>query len=241
MKKKIKSHNNVLPLRKESQEKLALQAEAPNMASEELKYMTAQCLMNALECKDPYTFRHSIRVSFYSCLLGRELGLSDDEIKELELCGLFHDLGKISIPDNILQKPYQLSEDEFLIMKKHPEDSEFIIKNYEQFKNIAKYVRHHHERWDGRGYPDKLKEEEIPFFSRIVLIADTFDSMTSTRPYRQGLPNQVAYDELIQFSNIQFDGNLVKKFIAGMKKEEKDESTEIFAYALKRTISKKAA
>lgn len=188
--------------------------------------LTVKSLLNALHCKDDYTWGHSLRVAFYCLSVGREMGFSESELYELEVSALFHDIGKIGVPDAVLQKPSRLTEDEFLEMKLHPTKSAQILEEFPLFKLIAKNAKHHHERYDGRGYPDSLKNEEIPLFSRIILIADTFDAMTSTRPYRKGLPYEVAYQELIEFSGTQFDPMIVTHFIAAMKKEQqKSEET----------------
>lgn len=183
--------------------------------------MAARSILHALDLKDHYTFGHSTRVAFYSVLCGKELGLGEEELYELELAALFHDIGKIGIPDQILTKPERLEPDEFEIMKKHPVMSYEILKDFDTFQEIAIITRHHHERYDGRGYPDRLKGEDIPFHSRIILVSDTFDAMTSTRPYRKGLPYEVAFDELNQFSGSQFDPEIVKAFINALEKEDK--------------------
>ena len=177
-------------------------------------------MLKTLKIKDEYTYGHSIRVAYFSVVTGKEKRLSADEMYNLELAALFHDLGKIGVPNQVLNKPSRLEEDEFLVMKKHPEMSSTILEDIPLFKDIALYAKHHHERYDGRGYPSKLKGEDIPLASRIILIADTFDAMTSTRPYRKGLPYQVAYDELKEFSGSQFDPNVVEHFIKAMKREE---------------------
>ncbi len=181
----------------------------------------ARSILQALDLKDHYTFGHSTRVAFYSVLAGKELGLNDQELYELELAALFHDIGKIGIPDEILTKPERLNVKEFEVMKKHPVMSYEILKDFQTFHDIAIITRHHHERYDGRGYPDRLKGEEIPFHSRIILVADTFDAMTSTRPYRKGLSYTVAFEELSQFSGSQFDPKIVIAFIAALEKESR--------------------
>ncbi len=183
--------------------------------------MAARSILYALDCRDHYTFGHSMRVAYFSLVTGKEYGLNDEKLYELEMAALFHDIGKIGIPDSILNKPQRLDEEEFLIMKKHPEISAEILRGFEDFRKIAHYARHHHERYDGRGYPKGLKGNDIPLFSRMILIADTFDAMTSSRPYRKGLPFDVAFEELIEFSGSQFDAELVRCFVEGMKKEEK--------------------
>jgi putative nucleotidyltransferase with HDIG domain len=170
-------------------------------------------VLKTLSYKDNNTFHHSLRTAKYSTLLGNEIKLSNLELIELELAAIFHDIGKIATPDNILNKPARLTEDEFHIMKQHPVKSYELLNEIEGFSNIAKGARGHHERFDGNGYPDALKGEEIPLYSRIILISDTFDSMTEDRVYRKGLSKKIAFEELQEFSGTQFDGNLVKSFI----------------------------
>ena len=182
--------------------------------------MSVRALLKALECKDDYTFGHSMRVAFYSLQLGKEYGLSDEQLYDLELAALFHDIGKIGVPDSVLLKPARLDEDEFLKMKKHPELSAEILKGFAPFEEAAKFAKHHHERYDGRCYPDGMAGEDIPLYSRIILIADTFDAMTSTRPYRKGLPYEVAFEELREFAGSQFDPNLVEFFIKAMERDQ---------------------
>lgn len=183
--------------------------------------MAAKTILKALDCKDAYTYGHSMRVAYFAISLGKEMGLTEEELYDLELSALFHDIGKIGVPDSVLLKPSRLTEDEFLAMKSHPSKSYEILKEFTHFEKVATYAKHHHERYDGRGYPDGLKGEDIPLFSRIILIADTFDAMTSSRPYRKGLEYDVAFAELLEFSDSQFDGKLVKHFISAMTKESK--------------------
>lgn len=181
--------------------------------------MAVRSILHALDCKDHYTFGHSTRVAFYAVTLGRELNLSEDELYDLELAALFHDIGKIGIPDSILLKEGPLTSEEFAIMKTHPVQSYEILKDFEPFEKIAISVKHHHERYDGKGYPGGLKGDEIPLVARILLIADTFDAMTSSRPYRKGLAYDIAFDELQSCSGSQFDHMLVINFLKAMKKE----------------------
>lgn len=188
--------------------------------------MAVKILLNALKCKDDYTWGHSLRVAYFCISVGRELGLSGPELYELEISALFHDIGKIGVPDSVLQKPARLSEEEFLEMKAHPVKSYLILKDFPIFHNMALGAKHHHERYDGRGYPDQLKGENIPLFSRIILIADTFDAMTSTRPYRKGLSFDIAFSELREFAGSQFDPKVVEAFIKAIAKEQnKNEET----------------
>lgn len=225
----MKKKNNVLKFPKSDQSAvsfisiLQLSKKVQDLEDQNKKIaeMSIKTILQALEAKDKYTYGHSMRVTYFALVVGKELGISDQELYELEVSALFHDVGKIGVPDHILNKPSRLDEDEFQVMKKHPEMSAEILRGYDIFETAATNAKHHHERFDGRGYPDGLKGESIPLFSRIILIADTFDAMTSTRPYRKGLPYSVAFEELMQFSGSQFDTDLVKAFIRGMRKEEK--------------------
>lgn len=201
----------------------------------------ARTILKALDQKDCYTFGHSIRVAYFSIVTGLEANLSSDEMYELELSALFHDIGKIGTPDLILNKPFRLSEEEFNIMKKHPENSFEILRDFPLFEKIAGNVKLHHERYDGKGYPMGIKGNEIPFASRVILIADTFDAMTSTRPYRKGLAYEIAYDELRQFSGTQFDPAIVELFIQGMTKERIKGEKEFYLSVLDKKFDKEAA
>jgi len=192
----------------------------------ELFELSIRSLLSALKCKDEYTWGHSLRVAYFCVSVGKELGLSDEELYELEVSALFHDLGKIGVPDSVLRKPSRLTDEEFLEMKLHPNKTFEILQEFPIFNKMAINAKFHHERFDGRGYPEGLKGEAIPFFARIILIADTFDAMTSTRPYRKGLPIEVAFAELREFAGSQFDPMVVEKFISSMTKEQiKNEST----------------
>lgn len=179
---------------------------------------TVHCLLDALRAKDHYTFHHSLRVANYSLILAEGLDLTAEQKYDLKLAALLHDIGKIGIPESILKKPHRLSEDEFLIMKNHPIYSAEILKSHPYLTHIAHYALHHHERFDGRGYPDGLAGLDIPEASRIILIADTFDAMTSSRPYRKGLDDELAFSELVKFSGKQCDPNLVEIFIQEISK-----------------------
>ena len=176
----------------------------------------ARALLEALKARDPYTYGHCSRVARNASLLAKAAGLSETDQKIIEFSSLFHDLGKIGIPDQILLKPGRLTHEEELIMKAHPIKSVEIIQPLTQnafFKSTVPGIRYHHERIDGRGYPDGIQGSDIPLPARIILIADTFDAMTTTRPYRKGRGNEFAYRELKQFSGRQFDDQLVDIFI----------------------------
>ncbi|MBL7665966.1 MAG: HD-GYP domain-containing protein [Bacteriovoracaceae bacterium] len=210
-------------------------------AQKKANEMAARAILHALDCKDHYTFGHSMRVTYYSLVLGKQLGCTPSELYELQLSALFHDIGKIGTPDRILLKEDRLTEEEFQIMKQHPVKSAEILDGFEGFEQISINARHHHERWDGKGYPDNLQGEEIPFFSRVILIADTFDAMTSTRPYREGLSHEVAFQELLDFAGSQFDPAMVPQFIEGMKKEDEKNKETFYISVMGEEFTKKAA
>ncbi len=172
-----------------------------------------QTLRYTVEAKDPYTRGHSDRVSEYAVLLGKQLGISEDDIRTLRIGGLFHDIGKIGIPDNILLKETKLTDDEYLQIKKHPSIGSDILCNAEVFNDIIPIVKHHHERYDGNGYPDNLKGENIPYLARITTVADTFDAMTSKRTYRNDLPLDVVKSEFERCSGSQFDPEMASTFL----------------------------
>ncbi len=203
--------------------------------------MAARTILKALDAKDKYTYGHSMRVTYFSMVLGKELGMSDKDMYDLQLSALFHDIGKIGTPDAVLNKPTRLTDEEFKIMKKHPTESYEILKGFSVFEKVARFAKHHHERYDGRGYPDGLKGEQIPLYSRIILIADTFDAMTSTRVYRKGLPYQTAFEELEEFSGSQFDPDLVVSFIKGMKKEQAKKEDKFYIPLMDEMYDKDAA
>ncbi len=182
------------------------------MDLKELFYKTIKSISAALDAKDEYTHGHSLRVTLYSLILANDLNLSDAKLEEIETAGLLHDIGKIAIPQSILCKPGRLTEDEFQIMKLHPENSERLITNVKKLKGISSWLKTHHERWDGMGYPDGLSGEEIPLTARIIAIADTYDAMTSTRSYRKALSHEIAIEEIKNCTGTQFDPILAKMF-----------------------------
>lgn len=176
----------------------------------------SHALLQALKERDPYTYGHCRRVARQAKLLAKAAGLSEEEQTIIEYSSIFHDLGKMGIPDRILFKSEQLTLQEEALMRSHPEKSVSILKPLEQipfFNSLFPGIRHHHERMDGMGYPDGIKGDEIPLNARIILIADTFDAITTTRPYRKGKLDEFAYKELKLFSGRQFDSQLVKIFL----------------------------
>jgi len=163
--------------------------------------------------KDKHIFNHSKHVSNMCCLVGKELQLSKSELKELRLAGLYHDIGKSKIPKEIINKPGPLTKEEWFIMKKHTLLGYEILSKIEDFIKIAEYAKYHHERIDGKGYPEGLKGDEIPLISRIITVVDAYEAMMSDRPYRSALNKDEAIRELIKHSGTQFDKNIVKVFI----------------------------
>ncbi|NUM87696.1 MAG: HD-GYP domain-containing protein [Bdellovibrionales bacterium] len=183
----------------------------------ELLFECLRAIVSSLEEKDSYTHGHSLRVAEYAMLLGEALALPENDLRDLELSALLHDIGKIGIPDHVLMKPGRLTQAEFEIMKSHPVRTARILEKISALERIIPGVKYHHERWDGHGYPDGLRGEEIPLFARIILIADTYDAMTSTRPYRLALDKSIAFEELRRCSGTQFDAKLVEAFIAAVE------------------------
>lgn len=179
----------------------------------ELFYKTIKSISSALDAKDEYTHGHSMRVTLYSIILAKAVNVPENQLEMIEISGLLHDIGKIAIPQAILCKAGKLSDEEFVIMKTHPSNSEKLISSIKKLENIAPGIKHHHERWDGRGYPDKLAGEDIPYSARIIAIADTYDAMTSTRSYRKALTHEIAIDEIKKCAGTQFDPVLAQKFV----------------------------
>ena len=174
---------------------------------------TIETLRFTVEAKDTYTRGHSDRVSEYSVLLGKHLGLSEDDIHLLRIGGLFHDIGKIGVPDSILLKTSKLTDDEYSEIKNHPKIGAQILSNATVFEKAIPIVKHHHERYDGFGYPEKLSGENIPYLARIAAIADSFDAMTSRRTYRDSLPLDIVLEEIRKNKGTQFDPNIADKFL----------------------------
>ncbi len=179
----------------------------------ELIYKTIKAISSALDAKDPYTHGHSYRVTLYSMILAEKLNFDSDFIEDLEMAGLLHDIGKIGIPQSILCKPGKLTDEEYEIMKSHPVQGNKMVVEVKQLGKIAEWIKAHHERWDGRGYPSGLKGEDIPLASRIIALADTYDAMTSTRSYRKALSHEEAIAEIQRCSGTQFDPDLAQVFI----------------------------
>ena len=185
-----------------------------------------EVLRKTVEVKDVYTRGHSDRVSEYSLLIGEKLNLPPDQMKTLKIGALFHDIGKIGIPDAILLKTDKLTDDEYSEIKNHPAIGAHILSNASIFADILPIVKHHHERYDGKGYPARLAGEDIPYLARIVAVADTFDAMTSRRSYRQALDFDYTMNEIERCKGTQFDPAIADVFLEILRTNQ-DKITEI--------------
>ncbi len=170
-------------------------------------------LTSAVDAKDAYTCGHSERVAMLSKIIAHEVGLSEAEIERIYMAGLLHDVGKIGVPEQVLQKPGRLTVEEFEQMKKHPAIGARILQDVKQIQDIIPGVMHHHERYDGKGYPFGLAGQDIPLMGRIICLADCFDAMTSTRTYRKALPLEVTLADIRRCSGTQFDPALTEAFL----------------------------
>ncbi|HEX9427684.1 MAG TPA: HD domain-containing phosphohydrolase [Candidatus Polarisedimenticolia bacterium] len=196
----------------------------------ELFMGTIKALAEAIDEKDPYTRGHSERVNRYAVLLAKQLGMTKKELREVHIASLFHDIGKIGIEDKILRKPAVLTDEEYTTMKAHPEKGAQMLSKIKAMKDIIPGMRFHHERWDGTGYPLKLKAEQIPMAARIVSVADAFDAMTTNRPYQKAMSFDKAIARLFELSDRAFDRRVVTAFAesykAGAFKEPRHEQEE---------------
>lgn len=185
-----------------------------------------QTLRYTVEVKDSYTRGHSDRVSEYSVLLGKHLGLPQADLDTLRVGGLFHDIGKIGVPDAILQKNGKLDDDEYSQIKQHPNIGIHILSHAKIFQNILPIVEHHHEKFDGTGYPSRLAGNDIPYLARIAAVADSFDAMASRRAYRNSLPLDVIIDEFERCKGSQFDPEIADVFL-DILRNHRDEIEEV--------------
>ena len=207
--KAIKQMNTIKEINEELKE--------ANEKLENAYLQSIETLRYTVEAKDPYTKGHSDRVSEYSVLIGKHLNLSDEDLHTLKIGGLFHDIGKIGIPDSILLKPSKLTPTEYSEIKNHPAIGVHILSNAVIFKDIIPIVKHHHERYDGLGYPSKLKGDDIPYLARITAVADTFDAMTSKRTYRDSLSLDIVKEEIEKNRRLQFDPQIADVFLDILK------------------------
>ncbi len=180
---------------------------------------TLSALTSAIDAKDSYTRGHSERVTDLSMRLAIELGVERTEVEKIKLGGLLHDIGKIGIPEGILNKPGRLNDEEFTVIKSHPELGVRILGKVEFLLGVVPIIKHHHERYDGKGYPDGMKGEDIPLLARIVSVVDTYDAMTTDRPYRKAMTVEEALKEIHHCSGTQFDPGIAAVFIRMIRRE----------------------
>jgi putative nucleotidyltransferase with HDIG domain len=187
---------------------------------EEMFFQTAESLADAIEKRDPYTGGHTQRVTSYSLAIAHYLQLNPSEKRCLKLAAVLHDVGKIGIEDEILRKPEPLSPEEYNTIKLHTKMGAEILDHIRQLKDIIPGVKYHHEQMNGKGYPDGLKGEEMPIIAKIVAVADTYDAMTTNRPYRKALSKKEAIGELKRCSGAQFDSEVVEAFVKAYESGE---------------------
>jgi putative nucleotidyltransferase with HDIG domain len=174
---------------------------------------TAEALAAALEARDEYTADHARSIADLAVAVGRELDLDEEQLRDIRYGAIFHDIGKIAIPDSILNKPGPLTDDERRVMETHPIAGEEILAPVPFLARVRRIVRHDHERWDGTGYPDGLRGPQIPIGARIVFVVDAFHAMTSDRPYRKAMPDEEAKAEMLRHAGTQFDPAVVEAFL----------------------------
>jgi len=182
-------------------------------------FSTVKALARAIEVKDPYTYGHSERVTEYAMVIGKKLDLSEWDLRNLKYAAALHDIGKLGIAGHILNKPGALSEDEFVHIKTHPQMGDSIMEPVSFLKEPRAIILHHHERWDGKGYPEGLKGKKIPLGARILAVADSFEAMMSDRPYRKALDLQDAIKEIEDNAGTQFDPLVVTAFIDALDED----------------------
>ncbi|CAN0349315.1 unnamed protein product, partial [Ectocarpus sp. 4 AP-2014] len=181
---------------------------------EQLMVSMVRTLVSAIESKDKYTRGHSERVALYTKRLAEEMGYFDNEVENIYLSALLHDVGKIGVRDAVLQKDGRLTDEEYNEISRHPDEGWAILGDLGQLRTVLPGVLHHHERWDGRGYPDGLAGEDIPLDGRVMAVADAFDAMTSDRAYRKGMPLEKAESILQEGSGTQWDEKCINAFMA---------------------------
>lgn len=210
----VKSASERLVQTEEEAERVNERLQGSLRELEEHSIGTLQALTSAVDAKDSYTARHALGVTDYAVAAGRCMGLTEAEIVALERAALLHDIGKIGIAESILLKPKQLTREEYLAVQEHSDMGARIIESIPFLKDLVPIVRHHHERWDGGGYPDGLSGENIPRLARVLAVADAYDAMTSDRPYRRAMRESVAQDELARAAGTQFDPEAVEALVA---------------------------
>lgn len=194
---------------------------------QELKSVFIQivrALTAGIDAKDPYCQGHSERVCKYALMIAEGMDFDEEKMETLELAALLHDIGKLGVPEEILNKQSKLTDDEWAEIKKHPTLGAAMISHIKQLENVVLGVRYHQERFDGQGYPEGLWGDNIPLTSRIIAVADTFDAMTSDRPYRKRFPDEIALGELHVYSGLQFDPRCVESFLRIYERLKRNES-----------------
>ena len=194
-------------------------AEDSNRQYRNLSRHTILALAEAVEAKDTYTKGHSQRVAEYSKAIAQKMGYTENQLQEVYFIALMHDIGKIGVPDAVINKTDRLTDEEFAEIKKHPVKGYDILKQINELPGISEGARWHHERWDGRGYPDGLKETNIPEIARIIAVADAYDAMTSNRSYRKALPQDVVRRQIEENAGTQFDPDMAKIMLGLIDKD----------------------
>jgi putative nucleotidyltransferase with HDIG domain len=189
------------------------QLKQSNREIEESYIATIKLISTVIDARDNYTLGHSARVSNLSLMVGRSISLSEEELHDLEVAAMFHDVGKIRTPDSILKKSEPLTEEEFFEMMRHTTDGANILRVVDSLHRYIPPVLYHHEWYNGKGYPHGLKEEEIPVLASIISVTDAFDAMTSSRPYRSAMPKEAALEQLTSYRGVQFDPRVLDPFL----------------------------
>ncbi|NPA91049.1 MAG: HD-GYP domain-containing protein [Chloroflexi bacterium] len=189
-------------------------------------------MADVIDRRDPYTAGHSIRVADLAARIAIEMGLPWEEVETIRAAARVHDLGKIEIDSIVLNKPGRLDDREWELMRRHPIVGAEIISRFPEFARGADYIRYHHERWDGKGYPYGLKGEEIPLGARIIAVADSYDAMTTDRPYRRALSRDVVVAELKRGAGVQWDPRVVAAFLRVLGEEESQSGTDAIPVAV---------
>jgi putative nucleotidyltransferase with HDIG domain len=177
-----------------------------------------EAMVTAVDNKDRYTRRHSEDVTEYAMWTAAEMGFSEETMRVIRIGALLHDVGKIGVPEDVLRKPGKLTDEEYEVMKRHPQLGALIVAGMPGMEAIVDIVRSHHERWDGKGYPDALAAENIPVLGRLLAVADAFSAMTTARPYRKGMDWDVAIEEIRKNISTQFDPEMAQAFIKAIRK-----------------------
>ncbi len=191
--------------------------ERKNASYQSIVNQSLETFAHAIDAKDKDTNGHSIRVATYSREIARRMGLSEEDQEKIYYVAMLHDIGKIGIPDSILKKPGKLTDDEVQVIRNHPSIGGEILQDFTAIDGISEGARYHHERYDGKGYNERLKGEEIPLFARIICVADSYDTMSSRRVYKEHHDEQYILKELVECSGKQFDPNIVPYMVEMIK------------------------